>query len=78
MRVYYPEDDGKKIWERQHLVASLTIHLTSKVNRFVIDDSSDSTRLFRQKEGVVIADTSIILPPSDFWGSESYQKYGKQ
>jgi len=79
MRVYYPEDGN--LDDRKPLVASMTVHMESDVERYLIDNSPETLELFgKPKTGagsyVVVQDESLILPPAEFWMWEDHDDYG--
>ena len=77
MRVYYPETD-KPFDERLPLVHSMTVHMESDLDRFMVDNSEKARNIFglSENEYVAVQDESIVLPPAEFWMWEDHDDYG--
>jgi hypothetical protein len=50
----------------------MTLHLGSNVNRKSLDNDPTLNKMF--KDGLFVHDTSIIMPPADFWGKNQSLK----
>ena len=79
MRVYYPETD-KALDDRLPLVASMTVHIESDLERYLVDRTNETLKLFGLRQNsddyMTVQDESIVLPPSEFWWYADHENFG--